>query len=380
MLGQGPRPQDATSRMVKRILIMLALGGLLIVAGMSVVGAMHYRQYRHKERFRAAIEEVNGEAAERDRFKEAVRGRLLAGDFDGLDALARDLRASRETFPNGSWKLSVFYQGLAGPAESWTDHEWTEALEQAKRWRSERPESVAARLVSADLWMSYAWVARGDGWSQEVSPEQWAIFQERNNEATAVMSGAHGVTERCPRRATTMLRIALTGGVSKDDEAGIYEQAIRDDPDYQPTYTNHLRYLQPRWQGAPGELEREVARIVRMPGGPERIARALWFFNDSNSFDTSIAPWPVVKQGFADMRARHPESFEVKSASCLFASYYKDRGETKRLLAEIGNRMEPAVWRDRERFVWAYHWATWEEGEQAGGDPLARFFSWVMGS
>ena len=157
------RPTDVTSRQVKRILLMLAIGGIVIVGAASQVGLTYWRQYRHKTRFLESIQEVNGEEAEREQFKADARRLLLAGDFDGLEEMARDLRASR-------------------------------------------------------------------------------------------------------------------------------------------------------------------------------------------------------------------------AASCLFASYYHDKDEAKAMLAALGSRMDTSVWRDRDQFAQAYHWATFEQGELAGGDPLARFFAWVMGS
>jgi hypothetical protein len=207
-----------------------------------------------------------------------------------------------------------------------------------------------------------------------------AIYKQRIGEASQVLTGAQGLEERCPRRVATLLRLALAGVVSKEDEAKAFADSIRDEPDYQPAYSSHLRFLQPRWHGAPGDWDRAAMEIASMPGGKERLARAVWFLDDVNAFDTGVVAWPVVRQGFLDMRARHPESLEIKSAFCMFASYYGDRDETKRMLDEIGNRMDTNVWKSREQFVRAYHWATFEQGELAGGDPLARFFGWIMGS
>ena len=111
---------------MKRILLLLAVGMLIVVAAGSQVALTYYRQYRHKEAFRALIREDNAEEEERERLKDDARARLMAGDFEGLDALARELRSSRAAFANGRWKLNVLYQGLAGPAESapWSEEQW----------------------------------------------------------------------------------------------------------------------------------------------------------------------------------------------------------------------------------------------------------------
>jgi hypothetical protein len=380
MPALGPRPVDPGSRTIRRILVLLGIAGVLIAVWATHVGLTYYRMHQHKERFLASIQEVSTEAAEREALREEARRRLSSGDFDWLDATAREYRDSRATFGEGTWKLSTLHQGLAGSAGEWSEREWMLALEQARRWTQERPKSITARIALIELWIGYALAARGDGWSQEVTPDRWAVYEQRIGEAAQVASGLASVEERSPRRATSLMWLALNGAYGKEEEAKLFADAIRDDPDYQPNYSLHLRFLLPRWHGAPGELEAAARAIAARPGGKERLARAMWQLDAQNAFETRFVPWPTLRQGFAELHARHPESFEIQSAACHFASYYADAGETKRLFVELGSRMEPEVWKSREAFVRAYHWATFEDGEVAGGDPLARFFAWVMGS
>jgi hypothetical protein len=244
----------------------------------------------------------------------------------------------------------------------------------------ERPDSIAAHLVAADLWASYAWVARGSGWSHETTDTQDGLFRKRVDEATSLMADAQFVSERCPRRADRFLALGLAGTLEKEDERAAFEQAVQEHPDWQPLYNIHLLYLQPRWFGEDGDAPRAASTIAQAPGGAEKVARAAWYLQRYGAFDTGLAPWPTLKKGFADMRAHYPDSLEVLSASCLFAAYYKDRAETALLLKQLDGRMVTSVWNDREHFVDVYGWATWEERERAGGDPLARVFGWLLGS
>jgi hypothetical protein len=374
------RRPNFTPRSNKRILVMLAIGAVLVIGAVADMGLTYWRQQRHKARFLASIQEVNPEEAEREQLKEEARRLLFAGDFDGLDAAVRELRTSRAAFANGTWKLTVLHQGLAGPTDQWSEDEWLRAIDLARAWARERPTSIAARLVLTDLWIGYGWVARGSGWSRDVNPEQYAIFQQRVDEATQVTKDAQGLEERCPRRTATVLRLALVNGMGKDDELRTFERAIREEPDYQPIYSAHLRYLQPRWHGAPGDWERAASTMVKLPRGKEKYARAVWYLHEINSWDPQLVSWPYLKQGFAEMRARHPDSSEIKSATCMFASYHRDKDEAKAMFGALGNRMDTSVWGNRDQFAQAYLWATFEDGEVAGGDPLARFLAWVMGS
>src|SRR4029450_11350270 len=108
---------------------------------------------------------------------------------------------------------------LTWPKETWTESEWQRGLEQAQRWSREHPDSIAARLTTIDLWISYAWAARGNGWSNEVPPAQWALYKQRLSRAAQLMREMESVGEPCPRRAATILRLALVGEVPKADEA-----------------------------------------------------------------------------------------------------------------------------------------------------------------
>ncbi|HET9314906.1 MAG TPA: hypothetical protein VFQ51_04915 [Vicinamibacteria bacterium] len=375
-------PREDTARLVKRILLLLALGVVVVVVGLvTLVGASYYRMYRHGADFDASIREVDAEDKERERFQADARARLLAGDFERLDALARELRASGEAFRNGAWKLNVLYLGLSGPADSeeWSEPEWAQAISQAQRWARERPDSIAARLVAADLWISYAWTARERGGAHQTTDGQDGLFRRRVDEATSLMADAQFVAERCPRRADRLLALALAGTLEKEDELAAFRQGIQEYPDWQPLFNLHLLYLQPGWFGEPGEAQRAATAIAQGPGGPEKVARAAWYLHRNGAFGSGLAPWPTVKKGFADMRAHHPDSLEVSSASCFFAAYYKDRGATASLLKQLDGRMVPSVWTDRKLFVDVYGWATWEERERAGGDPLARAFGWLLG-
>ena len=49
---------------------------------------------------------------------------LTAGDFPGLDAMARDFRKSQAGFANGGWKLNYFYQELSEVEDKAPEKDW----------------------------------------------------------------------------------------------------------------------------------------------------------------------------------------------------------------------------------------------------------------
>ncbi|MET0551469.1 MAG: DUF4034 domain-containing protein [Vicinamibacteria bacterium] len=365
-------------RQVVRLLVLLGLGGVAIAAVLALLGHNYYRLYRHGQSAREGVVRVESEAHVRERFGAEVRARLQARDFAGLDAQAAELRRTRETFAGTSVpKLTQFYRALGdrGPRP---EAEWTRSLDLMDAWIRERPASVTARVGAAEMTTSYAWDARGDGWSSEVPEDRMLAFHQRLEQAHRLVRGADGLSERCPRRAATLLHIANGLSWPKDEEQRLYEEAVREFPDEQTYHTLHLRYLQPIWHGAPGDWQAAGQRILELPGGPEKYAYAVWHTSLGSRTGRELVSWPALKRGFDAISARHPDWFEAKSAYCAFASMYVDKATTQRLLADIGYRMDPSVWSDQEWFVRTHQWAEYEDSERDGADPLARVFSWFM--
>lgn len=380
MPSNAPPPvPDKIAREVRRILILVAVAGTVIAGALAFAGSYVYRLHRFQVRVLDSIEEVSAEADERAAFEKTVQERLFAGDFDALDRLAGELRASRETLPNGVWKLSKLYDGLGGRGRTRQDLDLESAIQQATAWTRKRPESITARLVLAELWMSHAWAARAGKWEHDFTDEERALVAERLKQAQVTLEEAYEVEEECPHQVATDLRLAVAGRWPKEGELRVYEWAIRQEPDYQLTYNLHLYYLEPSWMGEHGDWARAAGAIAAQPGGPERYARAIWVNRSRGDSGLADVSWPLLKKGFQGLVARHPDSLEVKSAFCYFAVRFKDLAETRRLLDEIGFRMPTSVWRDRETFAQAHRWATFEDSERSG-DPIARLFLRLMGS
>ncbi len=368
---------DRFAREVKRLLLLVALGGLAIVTAVAVAGFYLYRVHRFQTNVLASIEEVGGEGLDRSRFTEEVRAQLFAGDFDALEAQARALRASRETYPNGVWKLTHFYDAL-GAVDNPEGFAWEAAIAQAEAWTEAHPSSIAPRIVLAELWIAYAWHANVASTDTDPSPsptdEEESLFEQRLGRADAVFAAAEEVREYCPHLAAAQLRLAVSARWPRESEVRVFDEAVARLADYQPYYGLHLYYLEDFVEGVPGEWARESALMATRPGGPERYAQTVWFRGQRGEPRLDGVSWSLLKDGFRRLVASHPDSFELKSAFCFFATQFRDVGETRRLLDEIGFRMQTTVWRDRQQFAQAHRWATFEDSERTR-DPLARWFA-----
>lgn len=365
-------------RQVVRLLVLLGVGAAAIVAVLALLGHNYYRLHRHAQKARESLVRVESEADDRARFRAEVRARLQARDFAGLDAQAAELRRTGEAFERTSVsKLAHFYRAFNDEKPA-SEEEWAGALGLMEAWMRERPASVTASVAAAEMTITYAWDARGDGWAHEVPAERSALFRQRLEQAQRLAGVAGGLGEDCPRRAATLLRLAIGLALPKADEQRLYDEAVRKYPDEQSYHSLHLRYLQPTWHGRPEEWQAAAQRIQKLPGGPEKFAHAVWYTSLDSDTGRHLVRWPELKRGFDAVLARHPDWFEAKSAYCAFASIYADKATAGPLLRDIGYRMDPSVWSDPEWFVRTHQWVEYEDAERAGGDPLARIFSWFM--
>lgn len=118
-----------------------------------------------------------------DKYKAAVAHMLQEERFDQMDCLADTLRTSKDKFAGGMWKLHILYGGLEAPLQHPTTQDWEDHLNRLKRWVSENPESITARIALAESYLGYAWDARGDGTADTVSENGWQLFGQRAEEA-----------------------------------------------------------------------------------------------------------------------------------------------------------------------------------------------------
>jgi hypothetical protein len=366
---------DEYGRQVRRILLAVGATGLLVFGALALAVGTVVRVALFQTRTMDAIVEVSDEGRDRQALEEDVRRRLMAGDFARLDATLRAMRESHEAFANGAWKLTAAYDGLGG-LNAPEGFDWEGAIRQAEAWTKASPRTIAPRLVLAELWMASAWSQQAgrwdDGkWDPSRDDAERQRFFERLSKADATLKGAIGIDEYCPHRAATELRLAVSGRWPRAVERDVYSKAVQDEPDYQPYYSLHLYYLEPFWEGAPGEWERDALAIAEAPGGHERYARTVWYRAGRGQARLDGVSWPVLRDGFARLVASHPDSFELESAFCFFASRYRDQPETSRLLRGIGMRMQTTVWADRKQFAQVHTWARFEGGR----DPVARWFA-----
>jgi DNA/RNA endonuclease YhcR with UshA esterase domain len=269
---------------------------------------------------------------------------LREGKYEELEKIAAAWRKPEARMLDGRWNLFVFYNSLASPTES-TDEGFAEARRKLEDWRAKRPQAIEPVILLADLERAYAWHARGGGWAHTVTDEGWRLMGERLDKAKSLLDSVYDRRLECPQWVNTMQSVALGQGWPDDKVKSMLDEAIAAWPEYWLYYFSEARRLLPRWGGSPGEWEK-FSRSFPGDLGKELSARIPWAQQWAywNLFRDTDIPWSQMKEGFERMVQRYPESTRTKSAFAVFAGMADDRETCKRLLDELGDKVNMEFW------------------------------------
>jgi Domain of unknown function (DUF4034) len=301
-------------------------------------------------------------------FVTTLQANLAAQAFRELDGIADSVRAKKERFSGGVWRLFLFYETIATlPSDiQATDSDWKARITLLQKWVSERPQSITARVALAHAYYSYAWVARGSSYAAYVGENSWQMYGERLTQAHATLDEASKLSAKCPHWYFLMLEIARNEGWEQEPVRALFNRAIAFEPDYYHYYREFALNLLPKWNGEPGDAERFAEESYHRIGGKQaafvyfEIASVIYC--PCSGASPSEQPhaglsWPRMQEGFAVMEELYGVT-PMKLNRFAFAAYiYRDRGVANRILQRIGDDWERTIWHDRAFFDMARSWA-----------------------
>lgn len=291
---------------------------------------------------------------------------LRAQDYAALDAMAGSLRASKESFEDGFWKLNFFYTELGNCPDGMTPADWQTHLQLIKTWFEKDSNSIVPRIAYSRALMSDAWRVRGEDWASNVPNEGWEALERRGAEVSAILRAARDLPEKCPGWYSAWMQMALTTEVPREEYESVFAESIRAYPDYRTAYFAKANYLQTRWHGTDGEWEKFTADSADSLGREEGdilYAQIVWFIHDLRLFGNPIAEtnveWARVRRGFEGMRRKNPTSIQVLSEYCSLAGFAPAgaRSLMRSLFVEVRNRADLSVWKSVEIFQRDQRWA-----------------------
>lgn len=299
-------------------------------------------------------------------FDLAMQTRLRRRHYEELDACAADLERSRARFPGGGWELYRMLDMLSncpggrdGPEVEWGAH-----LSLFRDWIAHRPDSCTAREALSGALIDYAWKARGEGFARTVTDEGWRLHSERLQQAGAVLGDLPPHSHRSPMWYYNRLVIARGLSLPRVEYDRIFNAGVRQEPGFFGLYTEKAYDLLPRWDGEPGEWERFATEASDRTGGSR--GDILYFFivraqcesiGDKVVLADGDVDWGRVKRGWVALCAAFGTTNNNLNEYCLMAGMKGDRDETVAMLARIGDKWDPWVWKKRSTFTDFQDWA-----------------------
>lgn len=308
-----------------------------------------------------AIDTANDPAWSQD-----LVAKLNAEKFNDLDQIAAELRRDKTRIRGGDWKLWAFYASLDKPLLN--DKDSVDHLEHLRHWVAAHPESITARIALARSLHRWAWVARGNGMANTLTPEMVQQFTERSQESLTVLQGAEklGVTD--PEWFLGMMACGVALEWDHARMQSVFDRGVAFEPGFFYLYTNYANYLLPKWYGKPGDSSAFARDSADRVGGDEgdilyfRITTVL--VNRSNgNFPVDELDWHRILHGYTALNQTYGTIWGHVNELAFMAYKFNDREVAQQQFALIGNRWSPGVWRNRMFFDrirdWASRRTTW---------------------
>lgn len=238
-----------------------------------------------------------------------------AGNFKALDDLYDQWCTGTDRFPDGRWKLSQYGDALADNFSAW--NAWSKDLKTIQAWQQARPDSRAALYAEAIYWRRYAWRARGGGYADTVAKEGWELFRERLEKSMDVLAKLHARGRGCAAPYALTLSVMTEQGAPESKLAEVFQEGVREYPEYHNIYFAMARHYEPKWGGSATQYESfalQAAKQTQAFEGMGMYARLYWLVDTRRggipfANDPAQPPhWSRLQAGYEDLMRRYPSS------------------------------------------------------------------------
>jgi len=344
---------------------------------------------------------------------ETFRGQVVSllekKNFNSLELLAERLRASKEQFSSGNWKLEYFYDNLNKSFGGLNIKSKDQYLEVLRQWKNDKPQSITPLLALVNAYIDLAWQARGTGWGYAVSDEGWERHKAYMRDAQAALSEVSKMGIKDPTyygmkiiveyalAPTPILKKTFDAALSSKDEffgrvpsdlienreeldafkkayKKIFEDGIKFEPLYHPIYFTAANFLLPRWGGAEGEVEEFVEKYSK--GSPQEgeglyalLVRSLFWAGVTTDtwandfFKRFNFSWPKIQQACLVINKQYAKSSYNLNWCALLACSAAQQEDAKLWFQKITDDWDndkELVWRRKEVFE---KWKDWVNGK-----------------
>lgn len=276
------------------------------------------------------------------------------GQYGQIDALAEQLRTQRTRFHGGGWQLNTLYTAIDSPgAMTSTDADWQALIAKLQNWIDSDKSSPTPRVALAHAYITFAWKARGNGFANTVTPQGFALFNQRIQSARSTLEAAKSIAVNCPEWYRAMQTVALAQGWPRNQIEPLVQSALAHEPEYFYFAIAQANYLLPKWYGRPGDTEAYAAQVADTIGGREgdivyyMIAGSL---NCCRRLQAPAMDEARIQRGFLSLDQLYGATNRERNIAAFLALRAGDTETAQQLFARIGNDWAAGVWGSKARF------------------------------
>lgn len=278
-----------------------------------------------------------------------VRYDLISGSFKELD---KKVKAWKN--PDCVWNdgRPIMFALLAGYSEAFDDlSDWSAGAIRVEKLRKEYPRTNFAALAEAQYWVSYAWNARGTGYSSSVTKEGWKLFNQRLEKAEAILIESKPYADDLPGWYELMMRVQKYLGRPANEIDKVFIEGTEKFRKYFRLHTTMGLFMLPKWGGNWDMFDRLVKWSVdktKEAYGISLYARLYMFAHaelqeGEDLFKVTKASWPQMRRGFEDLMKLTPKSIWNLNSFAAFSCMAGDKKTYLVLRKKIGvNTIEQA--------------------------------------
>lgn len=252
-------------------------------------------------------------------------------NYAKLDKIFDEVQKAQTENADGSWALDTFITALLDE-DSLSDADYQQRIFDAKTWLKKEPHSKVARLLLANLYINYAWLARGHEYADSVKEQGWKNFEKRMALAKSVLDEEPDLKNQTPKVYTAYSAIAQCQSMPKAQYLVMIDECHKKWQHYYRLDQSACNYLLPRWFGAPLDVEKFIEKRANELGGKEGdkvYAQLVWrehTFLDNLFTSKSPINWARVKRGFKEIFSRFPKNREAKETFLTLCQQANDPG------------------------------------------------------
>jgi hypothetical protein len=294
-----------------------------------------------------------------------IRNILVQEDFAQLEKIAKQNRIEKGHLIGGVWKIWAFHGGTGWPvsASKPSESEWQAQFAILKKWNAAYPNSTAARLSLAYLYINYSWAERGSGFADSITDAQWKLFYERNAEAKAILLEASSFKDKDPFWYELMQLVAHNEGWTQPEARELFDQAVAFEPGYYHYYVEYDRYLQPQWYGKPGDVQAFAEEISSRVPEPDASMFYFWIMSSRACYcraalqDMPKASYAKLRTGYGNITRLYGVSNLNANRFAFMATIFMDKAAAGQAFASV-TEMDEGIWTVQSVFDNSRDWAT----------------------